>query len=173
MQWATVALVTTLSAVAQSQTKPGGSPLPSFEDYSVTDIFRGTPVAPKLVTPRERNYRTMIREGVTKAEPNFAGHYIVVRWNCGSPCNMMAIVDARSGIVHPPPIESEPLLLPPLLFPVPGRPAGVEFRRDSNLMIVRANPNPSKGRSYYTHYFVWKNDHWILLLRVPLANMTP
>lgn len=122
----------------------------------------------------------MIREGVTKAEPNFAGHYTVVRWNCGSPCNMMAIVDARSGIVYPPPIESEPLLLPPLLFPVPGDrehavplSAKVEFRQNSRLMTVQANPDPSKAGENYTHYFLWRNNHWSLLGRVPLKEVTP
>jgi hypothetical protein len=184
-QWATVAIVTALSAAAQSQEpKQTVSPLPRFEDYPVTDIFHGIPASPLLVTPRERMYRTVIRQGVAKgigvmrdgkeqAGPNFAGHYVVVLWNCGSPCNMMAIVDARSGIVYPPPIEREPWLLAPLLFPVPGGPAGVEFRQDSNLMIVRANPDPSKAHSNYTHYFLWKNDHWTLLLRIPLADATP
>jgi hypothetical protein len=40
-------------------------------------------------------------------------------------------------------------------------------------MIVKANPDPSKGRNNYTHYFLWKNDHWTLLLRVPMKEVTP
>jgi len=79
---------------------------------------------------------------------------------------MIAIVDARSGIVYPP-IESEALLLPLLLFPVPGDSdhavplsARVEFRQNSGLMN-------------YTHYFLWKNDRWTLLLRVPMKEITP
>ena len=93
---------------------------------------------------------------------------------------MMAIVDARSGIVYPPPIESEPLLLPLLLFPVPGDSdhavplsAKVEFRQDSGLMIVKANPDPSKERINYTHYFLWENNQWTLLRRVPMKEVTP
>src|ERR1700722_6281073 len=106
---ATVAIVIALSAATQSQEpKQTVSPLPRFEDYLVTDIFHGTPAAPHLTTPTGRMYRTVIREGVAKgigvirdgkeqAGPNFAGHYIVITWGCGSPCGMMAIEDALTG----------------------------------------------------------------------------
>lgn len=191
-RWAAVSLVMSLSAVAQTKApQQSTADVPRFEDYLVTDIFHGTPAAPQLTTPTERLFRTRIRDGVTKGlgvmregkeqpGPNFAGHYVVVQWNCGSPCNMMAIVDARSGIVYPPPIESEALLLPLLLFPVPSDSehavplsSRVEFRQNSGLMIVKANPDPSKGRSNYIYYFLWKNDHWTLLLRVPMKEVTP
>lgn len=186
----TVALVISLSAAAQTKAPNRDAVhVPRFEDYLVTDIFHGTPAAPQLTTPTERLFRTRIRDGVTKGlgvmregkeqpGPNFAGQYIVVQWNCGSPCNMMAIVDARSGIVYPPPIETEALLLPLLLFPVPGDSdhavplsARVEFRQDSSLMIVKANPD--QGRSNYTHYFLWKNNRWTLLRQVLLTDTTP
>lgn len=190
IRWQMIALVMSLSAGAQTKTpKQTAIQVPRFEDYLVTDIFQSTPATPQLTTPTERLFRTRVREGVTKGlgvmregkeqpGPNFAGHYIVVQWNCGSPCNMMAIVDAHSGIVYPPPIENEPLLLPLLLFPVPGDSdhavplsARVEFRQDSSLMIVKANPD--QGRSNYTHYFLWKNNHWTLLRRVLLTDTTP
>jgi hypothetical protein len=191
-KWATVAVLTALSATAQSQeAKQAVSPLPRFEDYLVTDIFRGVPAAPQLVTPRERMYRTVIRQGVAKgigvmcdgkeqAGPNFAGHYIVVVWNCGVPCNMMAVVDARTGSVYPPPLESEPLLFPPLRLPIPGDAdhavplsPRIEFRQNSSLMTVQANPDPSKARENYTHYFLWRNNHWTLLRRVLMKEVTP
>jgi len=158
---------------------------PRFEDYAVTQVFTGTPAAPVLVTADERMFRTRIREGVTKGEgvlrdgkeqpgPNFAGHYIVVTWACGSPCGMMAIADAVTGKVYAPPI-SEGFRLPLLPATEPGDPdhfipwvADVEFRRDSNLMIVRANPDPSRGRTSYAHYFLWENNRWKLLRRIPM-----
>lgn len=98
----------------------------------MTEIFRGTPAAPILVTVDQRLFRTRIREGVAKGTgvlrdgkeqpgPNFAGHYIVVRWPCGSPCGMMAIVDAETGKFYSPPI-SEGFLLPPLPATVPSDP---------------------------------------------------
>jgi hypothetical protein len=76
-----------LSAGAQdtSATNP-----PRFEDYPVTEIFKGKPVAPVLATAEQRLYRTRIREGVSRGvgverdgkedQPgsNFAGHYIII-----------------------------------------------------------------------------------------------
>jgi hypothetical protein len=97
-RWAMVALVMSVRSVAQTKApKQTDVQAPRFEEYPVTDIFHGIPAAPKLTTPMERLYRTRIREGVTKgigvmkegieqAGPNFAGHYIVVTWGCGSPC---------------------------------------------------------------------------------------
>ena len=74
---------------------------PKFEDYPVIEVFRGTPAAPILATAEQRMYRTRIRNGVAAgAGPNFAGHYFVISWGCGSNCAMMAMVDARTGEVH-------------------------------------------------------------------------
>lgn len=186
-----VVIVYALSGLAQSQVpEQAADPIPRFDDYLITDIFHGTPASPQLVTPRERMYRTVIREGVKKGSgviregkeqpgPNFAGHYMVIQWACGSPCGMMAIVDAVTGKVYDPPM-SEGFLLPSLPATVPGDPdhfipwvAKVEFRPNSNLMIVEAIPDPSKKRGSYTHYFLWKNNQWTLLGRVPLRNLTP
>ncbi len=174
------AAVMSLAAAAQ-----GPSPLPRFEDYPVNEIFSGPPASPILVTADQRRFRTRIREGVAKGTgvlrdgkeqpgPSFAGHYIVVTWACGSPCEMIAIVDAATGKVYSPPI-SEGFLLPPLPAAVPGAadsfipwPAGVAFRQNSNLVIVKANPDPSKGRTNYAHYFLWENNRWKLLRRIPM-----
>ena len=116
----------------------------------------------------------VLRDGKEQPGPNFAGHYIVVTWPCGSPCEMMAIVDAATGKVYSPPL-SEGFRLPPLPATVPEKPdsfipwvADVAFRQNSNLMIVKANPDPSKGRTNYAHYFLWENNRWKLLRRIPM-----
>jgi hypothetical protein len=155
---------------------------PRFEDYPVAEIFEGTPATPILVTADQRMFRTRIREGVAKEScvtgRNSPGRilqdYIVVTWACGSPCGMMAIVDAVTGKVYNPPI-SEGFLLPSLPAAVPDQPdsfvpwaAEVAFRRNSNLMIVKANPYPSKGRTNYVHYFLWENNRWKLSRRIPM-----
>ncbi len=86
----------------------------------------------------------------------------------------MAIVDAATGNVYNPPI-SEGFLLPPLPATVPDEPdsfipwvADVSFRQNSKLMIVKANPDPAKGRTNYAHYFLWENNRWKLLRRIPM-----
>lgn len=48
--------------------------------------------------PKARMYRTMLRNGSSKG-PNFAGHYAVVGWGCGSSCFDFGVVDLQSGVV--------------------------------------------------------------------------
>lgn len=67
------------------------------------------------------NLRTAARDGV-----NFAGHYILTTWGCGTNCSQSAIIDARNGQVFFPEvlegigigfcdisIETEPLVYEP------------------------------------------------------------
>ena len=176
----------TLIALAAAWTASAQNP--RFEDYPVKDIFTGTPAAPILATPQQKLFRTRIREGASKgtgvmrdgkeqAGPNFAGHFIIVEWYCGSPCAMNAMVDAITGKIYAPPI-SEGLVLPVI---TPGDPdpcpqwgpATVKFRLDSKLMIVEANPNFPKDKMNYRHYLLWENNRWKLLRRVPIAPCTP
>ena len=99
------------------------SRVPRFEDYPIDSVYSGKPAEPILVTPEERRFRTVIRRGVTKGwgvedgvtrkeiagpGPNFAGHYAIVQWGCGSPCLLAAIVDLVNGRVLPPPFHHGP-----------------------------------------------------------------
>jgi hypothetical protein len=94
--------------------------VPSFEDFAVAERFAGPYTQPLLSSSEELRFRTVIRNGVNKglsvydgatgkenavSGPNFAGHYVIVRWGCGSPCMMAAIIDVRSGRVFPPPFH--------------------------------------------------------------------
>ncbi len=73
----------------------------AFQRYPVAIDFRGKPAEPLLVTPREHAYRTVIRAAARKG-PNFAGHYTLAQWGCGSPCLGFVIIDARSGAIYDP-----------------------------------------------------------------------
>jgi hypothetical protein len=155
-----------LSAIAQTQSA-AEPPIPRFEDYPVAEIFSGTPVAPVLATPQQRLFRTMIRTGVTagrgvyrdgkeQAGPNFAGQYIIMTWNCGSPCMMMAIVDAKTGAVYNSPMTND--LQMSWLDGGPWLPQ-VQFRRNSRLVIMIPVPAMAR-RPIFTHYFLWKENRW-------------
>jgi len=159
--------------------------VPRFEDCPASEVFTGTPAAPKLVTPPEQNYGNQIRDGVEKGYgvfrdgkeqkgPNFAGNLIVIQWGCGAPCLRMAIVDARSGEVYYPPISingvgARSFDLPLLMIgdSVPQNPE-VQFRPASGLMTIKATPNQSGRHPSYTYYFLWRQNRWTLLRKVPL-----
>ena len=48
--------------------------------------------------PEAQQFQTAITEGVFNASgPNFAGHYTVASWGCGSTCYSHAVVDNNTG----------------------------------------------------------------------------
>ena len=71
---------------------------PGFKDFAVKQIYTGAPAVPKLNSD-QRTFRTMIREGA-KSKVEFAGHYTVPRWGCGSGCSTFVIVDSITGAVY-------------------------------------------------------------------------
>src|SRR5258706_4769283 len=87
-------LLLPLATIVLAQKKP----LPAFDQYGVAEIFTAKPAPPKI-TGSHRSYRTRIREGAEKG-PNFAGHYTIATWGCGSSCVSIAIIDAKDGGVH-------------------------------------------------------------------------
>jgi hypothetical protein len=71
---------------------------PKFSDHAVKHIYRGQPTRP-IITKEFREMRTMIRRGAD-SDVEFAGHYTVPRWGCGTDCNGFVIVDSISGRVY-------------------------------------------------------------------------
>jgi hypothetical protein len=71
---------------------------PDFKSYAVEQVYSGAPAAPKI-TRDWRVFRTVIREGA-KSKVEFAGHYTVPRWGCGTGCNAFVVVDSITGTVY-------------------------------------------------------------------------
>jgi hypothetical protein len=169
-----------LSFLAVSAWAQGLGALPRFEDYPVSPTFSGKPANPSFKTAEQRRYRTRISEGVAGGKgvwsgswkdaknrqgPNFAGHYIVIRWGCGSDCLMMAIVDAETGKIY----ES----------PIPGAGSGlyvsmdmmsdreIDFRLNSSLMVFH-NACREARTDCGIYYFNFNGEHFELLKRVPV-----
>jgi hypothetical protein len=79
--------------------------LPRFSDFPVQSTYRGRPAPAQLTSRFDHRFQTVIRKGADEG-PNFAGHYTVVIWGCGTSCAQFVIVDASSGTVYDPPFES-------------------------------------------------------------------
>ena len=167
------------------------SRVPRFEDYPVDSVYTGKPAEPVLVTSEEKRFRTVIQRGVTKGwgvedgttgkeigrpGPNFAGHYLIVKWGCGSPCLMTAFVDLVDGRVLPPPFHHGPghrYFQVPWAFPK----EPLQYRLNSRLLIANIceadRVSRVDGRMTYeaqrcgAHYFVM-DDTELRLIYVDL-----
>jgi hypothetical protein len=138
--------------------------LPRFEDYPA-ELFRGAPAPAKIVGPLARSYRTRLRGGA-KEGPNFAGHYTVVYWGCGSDCRVFAVVDAKTGKVYfPPGIRA--------VSRVPSQEEDpIQYRGDSRLLVIAGEVWPGGGqwKPEATYYYEWRGGELKLVRKAALKK---
>lgn len=132
-------------------------PLPKFEDYPAGEIFKGRPAAPRLVTPDDRMFRTMIRQGAAKG-PKFAGRFAVAQWGCGSGCGSTVFVNSEDGSIHWAPI-------PILVVSIAQKQPAVSFRLDSRLLILRGCPE-EESAACGSFFYEWTGEGFKLLRKV-------
>lgn len=139
--------------------------LPKFSDFPVAEVYRGAPTAPVLRTRLARLYRTTIREAA-KGGPNFAGHYTIALWGCGSDCWGMALVDQINGDVFGGPAE---VVSAPPAPEHPGAPQsrGPMFQIDSRLLVIHGCPGEADCGLYY---YEWTGARFKLLRKLPATE---
>ena len=88
------------------------APAPGRKDADLSDypatVYHGRPKMPDF-SGRDRDfasYRTRIRDGL-EAGPNFAGHYALIQFGCGTGCSATIIADAITGRVFNFPLSGE------------------------------------------------------------------
>jgi len=123
-----------------------------FDTYKVP-IYRGKLKDPDFKTNSNvRLFISRIKEGC-KEGVNFAGHYTLVYWGCGTACQYGVIVDRRTGQIFDNFTSS----------------LGVEFRADSNLIIFNAELENSNSKYLQLEHFtgvkikVWKENEFKML----------
>lgn len=80
--------------------------VPKFSQFPAREYSRGPTGRLDLSDPHAYSYRTRLREGAQQGA-NFAGHYTVVTWGCGTDCATGAIIDALTGhVVFLPNVDS-------------------------------------------------------------------
>jgi hypothetical protein len=119
-----------------------------FDRYPAGRIYKARPAAPKLITANQREFRTVIRIGAAKG-PNFAGHYTIVEWGCGSNCVVYAVVDALTGKVF----DSK---LPPVNNVYP---CGLSYKLESTLFVVESSQQIES--TCIPAYYAWNGSRFI------------
>lgn len=131
-----------------------GAEPPTFDQFSVKELFDKAPAPVDLKShPRAKRYKAALSASASQG-PNFAGHYRIVTWGCGSSCLELAIVDLENGRVHFPGNLKRDYYQ--------GVRDGTEpfsFRKDSALLVVAGSPNHRERLGL--HYFLWKSDELV------------
>lgn len=134
-----------------------------FQQYPAK-IHCAKPALLKLETPLAKEHASRIRSAIQRC-PNFAGHYTVVNWGCGTECAVYVIVDNRTGDVYAPPEISRGISL--------GM-GGPDFRSDSSLMVVSNCPDPKVyGLSECRrNSYRWNGSRLLLLKSEPVKKLS-
>lgn len=143
--------IVSLSLAAYTQSGAAGDPTFSKYHEPIAKIKAGA--KPKLASSKDREFKTRIIEA-SRQRVNFAGHYVLSSFGCGSSCIMSFALDKNSGEVAWLPfsiccwgninVDSEP----------------ISFRKDSRLVIVTGSRN-EQGKGFY--YYEIKNTKFVLV----------
>ena len=132
---------------------------PQFEDFPAMTSPPTRNVLLNL-TLRDRHYRTRLRAAAAE-RPNFAGHYVLTTWGCGTECLYGAAVNLRTGRVT---------FLPFATCCFGEAPNGdermVAFRLDSALLVV-LGMRDGRGSDIGSHYYRIQGDRLLHLRSVP------
>ena len=129
---------------------------PTFDAFPAP-VMIGKPAAVNLNSHSgSRKFRTALRIGASEG-PNFAGHFTVVTWGCGTDCVQHALIDAKTGTVFFPPEIAT-------IFTFWGGPESpgvqeAQFRIDSALLIL-AGQTPTHSDLGLT-YLRWAGTRFV------------
>ncbi len=130
------------------QTAIGG--LPAFEQYKVK-VSTAKPKPIKLAGNRDaRMFRTRLREALADGV-NFAGHFVLATWGCGTSCLQGAIIDTNTGVVY------FPEELSGMSFGyIDDEVEPLQYQKDSKLFILSGNPGNGKNPVEGAYYLIWE-----------------
>jgi TPR repeat protein len=161
--WRTSICMTLMEKGTHKFANPGTtSSLPQFESFSVGTIYDGPTANPKLSTQKARKFRSrLIQAGSEKA--NFAGHYILVQWGCGTTCASGAALDAISGQ-----ITLFPFVYVCCWREVESEFHPIDFRLHSRLIVFKGQLHEEGELG--AHYFTFDGGRFKFIKTVSLAT---
>jgi hypothetical protein len=157
------ALLAVLLAVSPGMARTADEPGPPlrFEDFPAGALYAGH--GRLVLGPADRAFRTRLREAA-RQPPDFAGHYVLALWGCGTECIMGAAINLRSGRVAWLPGtlccwykggQGETQEIEP-----------VHYRRDSRLIVLNGMRNEREG-DLGTHLYAMEGGRFVHLLDLP------
>ncbi len=136
----------TAELTIRPSTESRSETIPKFRDFPSELSGPTAHAAVDLSTPGAHTFRTRLRQAAQQS-PNFAGHYVLTSWGCGSTCVIGAAVDLVTGKV---------VFLPASICcwgAVDSAFEPVEFRRNSKLVVMSGQLNEEGPMG--AHFFVF------------------
>lgn len=130
----------------------------SFDRFPVNKVFHGRSRMPDF-SGRDHefaDYKTRIIDGL-RAGPNFAGHYSIIQFGCGTECTLVYVADNRTGQVFAFPRGGDDNLV-----------LDLAFKLSSRLSI--AQWTNAEGDKCTLEYFEWDGGEATLLAAKTLGN---
>ncbi len=132
----------------------------NFGDFRTTEVFKGHPTSIELGSAFQKRFRTQIQAQSTLAA-NFAGHFRIAEWGCGTSCGSIAVIDMKTGKVYDGPFS---VLDYGEAYRYEGGSDDLEYRIFSRLLIARGCP---EFKNCGTYYYEWKGDRFEQLRLTP------
>ena len=108
---------------------------PEFTEYKASSYYHEKPAKIDFKTwPESKEYKTTISDTQNKGA-NFAGHFVISEWGCGTFCRGISVSDAKNGRIS---FYAETLY---------EAPEGLSFNIDSNLLILNPLRDDEKSTS--------------------------
>ena len=144
---------------AFAQTTP--QRVPQFANF-LSPIYRGPIGRVDLSSPNLYQYRTRLRKGAQQPV-NFAGHYQLVQWGCGTECSAGALIDALNGqVTFLPTVVTQGMEAA-----MDAKFKAIEFRANSRLIVFSGQINETGVLG--THFDLWNGSGFQELLTLPFV----
>ena len=120
----------------------------AFDKYPVANIYTGQKgkLKSKYFKSLPKNIRQNIKNQFREAiKPNFAGHFLIITWGCGSDCQENVIIDYKTGKAYETINSSR----------------GLEYKLGSSIIIANLPYyKPTLKEYFYTSIGIVSIFHW-------------
>ena len=118
------------------------------------------------LNPDARSFRTRLSEAL-KGGVNFAGHFVVAGWGCGTGCTNAAVIDTFTGKIYWP----DQFYNVDATYGDSYSDVQLDFKQNSRLLIIHGRPGTQKESGFAgppgDYYYEWSNNQFRLITSVP------
>jgi len=137
-----------------------GQRLPKFSSFSVSVEKVHARSIDFRRSPGADTFRTRLKAALAEGT-DFAGHYKIAGWGCGTGCISGAVIDIRNGRVYFP---EELYALSVGYFTCEYELEPLKYRKNSRLLVISGIPGSAEDKEpqkpWGDYYYEWKNNRF-------------